>query len=84
MSIKELYDRMVIAEGCADILEQLLENDPENEELEREYDEAYKFQFEATEELVKALCKIGYDAKTWRSVIIGKREQLEALMNKAA
>ena len=84
MSIKELYDRMVIAERCADILEKLYEQAPENEELEKDFDEAYKVQFEATEALVEALCRIGYDAPTWRKVIFEKREQLDALMNKAA
>ena len=84
MNIKELYDRMVIAENVTDILEKLYEQAPENEELEKEFDEAYKTQFERTEELINALCKIGYDEKTWRKVLIGKREQIEALFNKAA
>ena len=84
MNIKELYDNMVIAENCTDVLERLWENDPENEELEREFDAAYKIQFERTNELIKALCKYGYDEKTWRKVLIGKREQIEALFNKAA
>jgi hypothetical protein len=84
MSIKELYDRMVIAENCTDVLEKLYEQAPENEEIERDFDEAYKVQFERTEELIKALCKYGYDEKTWRKVLIGKREQIDVLLNKAA
>lgn len=84
MNIKELYDRMVIAENCANVLEKLYEQAPENEEIERDFDEAYRIQFERTEELIKALCKYGYDEKTWRKVLIGKRAQIEALFNKAA
>ena len=84
MTIKTLYERMIFTENCADILEKLYEKEPENEELEKDFDEAYKLQFEATEDLIKALCKLGYDEKTWRKVVMTKREQLDALMQKAA
>ena len=83
-NIKTLYTEMVIAENCTDILEKLYENEPENEELEKDFDEAYKIQSERTERLIKALCDLGYDAKTWRKVIMTKREQLDALMQKVA
>ena len=84
MNIKKLYERMIFTENCADVLEKLYEQEPANEELEKDFDEAYKLQFEATEDLIKELCKLGYDEKTWRKVIMTKREQLNALMKKVA
>ena len=82
--IKKLYERMVLAEQIADITERIYNADCENEEKEKMFDEAYKHQFECTEELIKELCKYGYDAKTWRKVLMTKREQIEALMKKTA
>lgn len=80
MNIKELYTRMTIAENCADILERLYEQNPDNTEIEKDFDNAYKSQHEATEEFINALCKYGYDKKTWRKVLMTKREQIEALL----
>lgn len=84
MNIKELYNEMVIAENVADVLEMLYTNDPENAEIEKQFDEAYAIQFERTERLIKALCNYGYNEKVWRKVLIGKREQIEALFDKVA
>ena len=80
--MKELLERLREAEKRANEADRAFDLDPENEEKEAAFDEAYKAEHKAfttaAEELVKITAgKI--DIKTARQMVQGKREQLEAL-----
>lgn len=82
-TIKDLFIEMENAEVEADRAEELYSFTPD-EKHEAEFDRTYKASFEATEKLVNELCKLGYDAKTWRKVLATKREEVRDLCNRLA
>lgn len=80
--MKELLKRLREAEERANEADQAFDLDPENEEKEAAFDEAYKTEYKAfmaaAEELVKITAE-QIDIKTARAMVQGKREKLEAL-----
>lgn len=81
--IKTLFIEMEAAEVACDRAEELYSITPD-ERHEKEFDTCYKVSFETTEKLVKELCKLGYDAKTWRKVLATKRTSIKDLCNRLA
>ena len=80
--MKELLQRLREAEERANKADQAYDQDPENEEKEAAFDDAYKAEYKAFEEAAEELVKITagkVDIKTARQMVQGKREQLETL-----
>lgn len=68
-------------------LEIKFDADPENEEIEKEWDALYKTNYNALQaaaELIVITTMNMIDVKTARMMIITKREDLEVILNKAA
>ena len=85
MKIKSLFKKMVDAEKKLDVAEKEWDADLDNEKLEARWNELYKISHEATEEVVNEIMKlIKVDHKTARSMVIGKRKELESLINRIA
>ena len=55
--MKELLERLKVAEEKADIADREYENDPENEEKEKAFDLAYSEEYKAFEALTKEIVK---------------------------
>lgn len=86
-NLKDLLKALKIAEENANKADAAWECDPENEELEVAFDKAYAKEHEAFENLVDEIVKVTagkIDRNTARTMIIKKRNQLEALINRAA
>lgn len=82
--MKELLKRLEEAEERATAADSAWEQDPENEELEKAFDEAWRAEFKAASELTKAIQKAtGIDAKTAGAMIRGHREELKAIIERA-
>lgn len=82
--MKELLRRLEEAEQRANEVDAAWEQDPENEELEKAFNETYKAEFEAFNELEEAIEKAtGIDAQTVSSMIRGRREDLKAIIERA-
>lgn len=79
--IKKAFLEMENAETLCDRAEELYTFKPD-EKHEKEFDEAYKTSFNATEKLISLLCGIGYDAKTWRKVLATKRDSVKDLVKR--
>ena len=85
--MKKLLKALKIAEMEATKADEAWEADPENEELEAAFDEAYSKEFEARENLAKAIVKTTFgkiDIQTARNMIRIKRMELETLISKMA
>lgn len=80
-TIKLLFIEMEAAERECDRVEALYEQDLK---YETEFDVAYRVSFNATEKLITELCKLGYDAKTWRRVLATKRDEVRNLCHRLA
>ena len=86
-NLKDLMKALKIAEENANMADAAWENDPENKDLEITFDKAYAKEHEALENLVDEIVKVTsgkIDQKTARTMVIKKRSQLEALINRAA
>ena len=83
-TIKDLFIAMERIEIIADAAEEAYEKKPKDIERENAFDLACKAQFEVTEKLVSELCKLGYNAKTWRKVLATKRDFIRDLCNRLA
>lgn len=82
--MKELLRRLEEAEERANEADAAWEQDPENEELEKAFNETYKAEFEAFNELEEAIEKAtGIDAQTVSSMIRSRREDLKAIIERA-
>lgn len=82
--MKELLRRLEEAEERANEADAAWEQDPENEELEKAFNETYKAEFEAFNELEEAIEKAtGIDAQTVSSMIRGRRSELKAIIERA-
>ena len=82
--MKELLNKLKEAEKMADEADAAWEADPENEELEKAFDEAYKKQFVAFENLVNEIVKKTdgiIDKKTAATMVRAKRTEVETLIN---
>ena len=86
-NLKSLMEALKIAEENANKADAAWENDPESEELEAAFDKAYAKEHEAFKNLVNEIVKVTsgkIDRNTARTMIIKKRNQLEALINMVA
>lgn len=85
--LKKLFEALEAAEAKTDAIDEMFEMDPENETLEDLWNEAYEAEHKAFEELVEAIVKYTnnqIEAKTARTMINAKREELKALFSKVA
>lgn len=85
--MKELLKRLEEAERKANIADTEYEANPEDEELEKAFDEAYKAEFEAFEALANEIVKTtgGQIEKATASTMIrAKRNELRTLIEKIA
>lgn len=85
--LKRLYNLYKIATEAADLADKAWENDPENEELEKAFDDFYTEQHEATEaltEAIEAFTKGQVSKKTARTILVMNPKKFEELMNKIA
>lgn len=85
--MKELIKVYEIAKANADAIEDAWSNEPENEKLEKAFDEAYREQFTAAENLIKEIVKTtagAIDEATARKMIITKLDDLKKIINRAA
>ena len=81
----DLLHDLEVQERYTDKIEAEWEQEPENEQLEKAFDEAYREQFKTFEMLAEAICDITHgqiDGKTARAMINGKREELRNLLKK--
>lgn len=78
----ELLKKFEEAEAESNRLDVLFEADPENEELEKAWDIAYKKEYEALEECVKMIVKISrgqIDGKAAHAMVLTKRDELKEI-----
>lgn len=87
MKIKRLFEELEAAELKANELDEAIENDPENEELENAWNEAYEAEWNASEILINEIVKITNGIignMTARKMIGMKRNELKTLISKIA
>lgn len=85
--LKKLMAEFEAAEKKHDRLDDLWENDYDNEELEKEWTEAYKVLTNARKRLEGAIVSLTngkIDAKTARMIIHTKRDELKSLIDRLA
>lgn len=85
--MKNLIEVYEIAKANADAIEDAWSNEPENEKLEKAFDEAYREQFTAAENLINEIVKTtsgAVDAISARKIITTNLEDLKTLVNRAA
>lgn len=82
--LKDLLNKLEELEKKADIINEAWEKDPENEELEKQFDEAYKEEFKIynifKEELKKLL---NIDETTIKTMIGAHRNELKNILELA-
>ncbi len=82
--MKELLNKLKEAEIMADKADAAWEADPENEQLEKAFDEAWKKEFEAFEKLADKIVIVTdgkINKKTAATMIRKKRNEVEMLIN---
>lgn len=87
MTIKNLFEEFEKAEAKTNEIESKWEGCPENEDLERAFDEAYKAEFKAHGDLVAEIQKITngkIDTATANAMLAKKRTELRALIARLA
>ena len=85
--MKELLKRLEAAEKKANEADAAYEADPENEAKEKAFDEAYKAEFEAFNELSSEIVKLTkgqIDKATAGTLIRSKRNELKELIERIA
>ena len=85
--LKKLYELYKIATEAADLADEAWSKDPENEELEKAFDDFYKSQHEATEALTEAIeifTKGQVSKKTARTILVMNTKKFDELMEKIA
>ena len=83
--MKELFKKFEEAEKRADAADEAWGNEPENEELEKAFDEAYTAEWEARKALTSEIVKITngqIDEKTANTMLNVKRSELKALIER--
>lgn len=84
---KALFNQLESAEAETLRLDSLVEENPENEAIEAEWDEAYKKEYNVKMLLVNHIVEMTsgkIDLKTANIMILSKREQLKTLVLKIA
>ena len=85
--IKRMFEELEAAEIRSNELDEALESDPENEELENAWNEAYEREWNASEALINEIVKITngmIDNTTARKMIAMKRNELKNLISRIA
>ena len=85
--LKELFNRLELAEAETNRLDALIEKNPENEAIEAEWDTAYKKEYDIKMSLASHIVEMTsgkIDLKTANMMILSKREQLKTLILKIA
>lgn len=85
--LKTLFNQLESAEAETLRLDSLIEENPENEAIEAEWDEAYKKEYDIKMLLVSHIVEMTsgkIDLKTANMMILSKREQLKTLILKIA
>lgn len=85
--MKELLEALKAAEEKASRIDKAWEADPENEELEAAFDEAYIAEYKALEAVANEIVKFTsgkIDFNTAKRMIYKKRAELESLIAKLA
>ena len=85
--LKELFNQLESAEAETIRLDSLVEENPENEAIEAEWDEAYKKEYDIKMLLASHIVEMTsgkIDLKTANMMILSKREQLKTLILKIA
>ena len=85
--LKELFNQLESAEAETLRLDSLIEENPENEAIEAEWDTAYKKEYDIKMSLANYIVTFTsgkIDLKTAHTMIISKREQLKTLILKIA
>lgn len=80
--MKELLKKLREAEERANAADQAYDLDPENEEKEAAFDEAYKEEYRLFMIVAEEIVRISagqIDIETARAMVQGKRERLEAI-----
>lgn len=86
-NLKELMSALRIAEENTNKADTAWEMDPENEELEAAFDNAYEKEFAAFDNLVNGIVEITagkIDRNQAKAIVIMRREQLEGLIARIA
>ena len=87
MKIKDLFKTYEELNQKANEADEAWNNEPENEELEEAFDEAYEKEYEAFENLVTEIERLTngmIDKQTARVMVISKREELKAIVERIA
>lgn len=85
--LKELLKRLEIAEAIANEKERAYEAEPMNEKAEKEFNEAYKKEFDLYVATAKELVKVtnnNIDFMTAKALVKGNRKELKVLLAKTA
>ena len=85
--LKELFNQLESAEAATMRLDALIENDPEDEALEKAWDAAYKKEHDIQKSLANYIVTFTNEKiyiKTAHKLIMSKREQLKTLILKIA
>ena len=85
--LKELFNQLESAEAETLRLDSLIEENPKNEAIEAEWDEAYKKEYDIKMSLVSHIVTFTsgkIDLKTAHTMIMSRREQLKTLILKIA
>lgn len=87
MKIKDLFKTYEELNQKANEADEAWNNEPENEELEEAFYEAYEKEYEAFENLVTEIERLTngmIDKQTARVMVISKREELKAIVERIA
>lgn len=85
--MKVLFNNYLTAEKRANEADSAWEANPENEELEKAFDEAYKAEHEALEALIEEIEKETngeIDKKTARMLVTARKEEVKSLIERIA
>lgn len=79
--LKELLNKLEEAEIKADIIDKAWEEDPGNEELEKQFDEAYKEEYKIYNQIKEILKKaLNLDEATIKTMIRAYRKELKSIL----
>lgn len=87
MKIKELFKELEEAEKRSDAIDEAWENDYENEKLEAAWLEAYNKEADALNALITEIVNVTagmIEPKTAKMMVISKRDELKALIERIA
>ena len=84
-NVRESLKRLSELELIANELDSRWQEDPENEELENAFDQAYEKEYRLHDEVCKMVVElIGVDYKVAKQMIMTKRNDIENLLSKTA